>query len=155
MGLKLVPLAEDAKTPAVSSTNEIYNDSNYWTQRRLEQESYRFKNVATTYGKTHIKDEQGRELYLCELDIDSDEVFTRLSIVRVKDKEYFFIDEMCKMTYVVRTRKKNGYRIDCNDVRPTSFRILCGPNIINFESRLRPLLSFCRYRFIFNGDCRV
>ena len=59
IGFKLIPLAEDVKTPTVNSTNEIYSNPNYWTAQKIEQECYRFKNVATTYGKTHIKDEQG------------------------------------------------------------------------------------------------
>jgi hypothetical protein len=111
MGFKLILLAYDAKTPCISSTNEIYNNGNYWTSEKIEHEYYRFKNVATIYGKTHLKDEQGKELYLNELDIDSKEAFTRLAIIRAKNKEYIFIDEMCKLTYVVQTRKKHGYRI--------------------------------------------
>ncbi|CAN5359959.1 hypothetical protein BH18THE2_BH18THE2_37200 [soil metagenome] len=111
IGFKLIPLAEDVKTPTVNSTNEIFSNPNYWTAQKIEQEYYRFKNVATTYGKTHVKDEQGRELYLNELDIDSEEAFSRLAIIHVKGKDYFFIDDMCKTTYVVKTRKKYGRRI--------------------------------------------
>ena len=68
-------------------------------------------NVATTFGKTHLKDEQGNDLYLNKLDIDSDEVFTRLANIRIKDKDYFFIDEMCQKTYVTKTRKKWDHHI--------------------------------------------
>jgi hypothetical protein len=50
-------------------------------------------------------------LYLNQLDIDSKEAFDRLAIIRTKDKEYIFIDEMCKITFVVKTRKKYGYHI--------------------------------------------
>ncbi len=35
-------------------------------------------------------------------------VFTRLANIRVKDKEYFFIDEMCRNTYVTKTKKRCG-----------------------------------------------
>jgi hypothetical protein len=111
IGFKVVPLAEDAKTPTVRSTNEIYDNPGYWSSERLASEHYLFKNVATTFGKTHIKDEKGRELYLNELDIDSKEVFDRLAIIHVKDKDYFFIDEMRKRTFVVKTRKTFGYRV--------------------------------------------
>src|SRR6266545_1071736 len=74
IGFKLVPLAEDAKTPAVESTREIYDNPNYWSYEKLVQESYRFKNVATCFGRTHLKDEQG-DLYLNCLDIDSQKVY--------------------------------------------------------------------------------
>jgi hypothetical protein len=45
------------------------------------------------------------------LDIDSEAVFTKLANINIKDKEYFFIDEMCKATYVTKTRKKCGRHI--------------------------------------------
>jgi hypothetical protein len=38
---------------------------------KIIQESYKFKNVATCFGKTHLRDAEGRELYLNCLDIDS------------------------------------------------------------------------------------
>jgi putative DNA primase/helicase len=110
MGFKLIPLAEDAKTPTVKATNEIYVDPQYWTAEKIESKNYRFKNVATTFGITNIKDEEGRDLYLNECDIDSKEAFDRLAIVKVNGKDYFFIDEMCKITFVVKTKKKYGYR---------------------------------------------
>ena len=59
MGFKLIPLAQDAKTPTVKTTNEIYIDPKYWTAEKIGTENYRFKNVATTFGKTNIKDEEG------------------------------------------------------------------------------------------------
>jgi hypothetical protein len=101
---------EDSKTPAVKSTNEIYNDPNYWTTEKIAQLS-NIKNVATTFGKTHLRDSEGNDLYLHELDIDSKEVYDRLAVIRVKGEDRFFIDEMCKLTYVVKTRKKCGVRI--------------------------------------------
>jgi hypothetical protein len=61
IGFKLVPLKADSKTPNVYSTNEIYNNPNYWTIERLEQEYYRFKNVATVFGLTHIRDREGKD----------------------------------------------------------------------------------------------
>lgn len=72
IGFKLVPLDEDGK-PTIAWT-DIYENMNYWNPERLVQESYRFKNVATTFGKTHLKDDQG-PLYLYTLDIDSEEVY--------------------------------------------------------------------------------
>src|SRR6188472_902524 len=38
-------------------------------------ESYKFKNVATCCGKMHLKNEQGRDLYLNCFDVDSDNVY--------------------------------------------------------------------------------
>ncbi len=58
-----------------------------------------------------MKDKQGNALYLNKLDIDSEKVFTRLANIRVKDKEYFFIDEMCRNTYVTKTKKRCGRHI--------------------------------------------
>ena len=110
-GLKLIPLAEDGMTPTIKSTNDVYYNTHYWTDEKIEQEHYSFHNVATTFGKTHIKDEKGNELYLNQLDIDSKEALDRLAIIRAKDKEHFFIDEMSKLTFVVKTRKNYGYHI--------------------------------------------
>lgn len=67
--------------------------------------------MATTFGKTHLLDPEGNEPYLNELDIDSKEVYDKLAIIRVKNEDRFFIDERCKITYVVKTRKKYGLRI--------------------------------------------
>jgi len=131
-GFKLVPLAENGKTPNVNglltaeqrqrsieescdgkehTVNYIYNHPEFWNKDRISRDAWRFHNVATTYGKTHIKDEESNNLYLNEADIDSKEVLDRLAIIRVKDKDYFFIDEMRKITFVVKTKKKYGYRI--------------------------------------------
>jgi hypothetical protein len=101
---------EDSKTPAVKSTNEIYHNPNYWTTEKIAQLN-NIKNVATTFGKTHLQDSEGNDLYLHELDIDSKEVYDRLAVIRVKEEDRFFIDEMCKLTYAVKTRKKYGVRI--------------------------------------------
>ena len=132
IGFKLVPLADDGKTPNVAGllnprerqcsieesvdgkehpVNYIYHHPEFWNEERLAKEVCRFHNVATTFGKAHLKDELGNNLYLNKLDIDSDDVFTRLANIRVKDKDYFFIDEMCKTTYVTKTMKKWGRHI--------------------------------------------
>lgn len=52
-GFKLIPLGSDSKTPAIKSTTEIYDDYGYWTTHLLKEEHYRFKNVATTFGKIY------------------------------------------------------------------------------------------------------
>ena len=133
MGFKLVPLAQDGKTPNVQGlladeeqtrsigeplsdgkahpVNYIYTHPEFWSEERIRKEAWRFHNVATTFGKTHLKDEQDNDLYLNKLDLDSEEVFTRLANIHVKDKDYFFIDEMCRITYVTRTKKRCGRHI--------------------------------------------
>jgi hypothetical protein len=110
IGFKIIPLMGDSKTPAVKSTNEIYNDPNYWTTEKIAQLS-NIKNVATTFGKTHLRDSEGNDLCLHELDIDSKEAYDMLAVISVKNEDRFFIDEMCKLTYVVKTRKKYGVKI--------------------------------------------
>ena len=81
IGFKLIPLGEDGKTPNISSsTNAIYDDPAYWNERNLSEQNSKFINVATTYGKTRLKDSKD-DLYLNEIDIDSEKVFTILAIV--------------------------------------------------------------------------
>ena len=99
IGFKLVPLAEDSKTPCVPSTNEIYNNPDYWNAEKLVQESHKFNNAATVFGKTR------NGLYLNELDIDSQKVYDLLF------GSSSFIDNALKNTYVVKTKKPTGYRI--------------------------------------------
>ena len=111
LGFKLIPLRVDSKTPNVPSTNDIYNNLEYWSQDRLRNERYLFYNVATTFGKSHIKDEDGGDLYLNELDIDSKEVFARLARAVLRNAEYNIIDDMYRSTYVVKTKKEIGRRI--------------------------------------------
>jgi hypothetical protein len=92
IGFKLVPLCADGKTPNVSGLltpeesqrsieesgdekehpiNYIYSHSEFWNEERIKREAWRFENVATTFGRTHLKDENGNDLYLNQLDIDS------------------------------------------------------------------------------------
>src|SRR5918994_5209013 len=131
MGFKPIPLCDDGVTPNVVGlltqderqrsidesgdgnehpVNYIHDHPEFWNKDRLEKERWRFKNVATTYGKTHLKDEERRDLYLYELDIDDEEIFTKLSIVRVNDKDHYFLDEIGMQTFGVQTRKRWGRR---------------------------------------------
>ena len=92
IGFKLVPLDEDGK-PAIAWT-DIYENTNYWNPDKLVQESYRFKNVATTFGKTNLKDDQG-SLYLYALDIDSEEVYNILfRLSKGESEEFSLIPKM-------------------------------------------------------------
>lgn len=107
LGFKLVPISADGFTPTIEWTN-VYE--NGWKQNEIT--NFHFENIATCFGKTHIRDESNRELYLNCLDIDSDEVFTRLSIiVDEKGNDRFFVNELRKHTFVTRTRKDYGRHI--------------------------------------------
>ena len=129
-GFKPIPLSKDAKTPNVrglltpdeeaKSREEsadgqihevsfIYNRPEFWTEERIKKEYWRFDNVATTLGKTLLTDDQGKPLYLNALDIDSEQVFTILGRLSGPDgKDVYFIDEMCKNTFVSKTKKRFG-----------------------------------------------
>jgi len=109
IGFKLVPLDEDGK-PSIAWT-DIYENVNYWNPERLVQESYRFKNVATTFGKTHLEDDQG-PLYLYALDIDSEEVYKILFRLQNGDgPEYGLIERMQQCSVVIKTRKAYGFHL--------------------------------------------
>ena len=109
IGFKLVALDDDGK-PVIAWT-DIYENVNYWNPDRLVQESYKFKNVATTFGKTHLKDDQG-PLYLYALDIDSEEVYNILFRLSKGDSEEFsLITKMQECSFVTKTRKTLGFHI--------------------------------------------
>ena len=103
IGFKIIPIDINSKTPAIKSTNEIYENPNYWTAQKLKLEHHRFRNVATTFGKTHVKDVNGEDLYLHGLDIDSDNVLGILN--------FDLLEELKLKTYVTKTKKDCGYHI--------------------------------------------
>lgn len=111
IGFKLVPLGRDG-IPVIPWA-PIYDDSEYWTPEKLVQEGHIFKNgVATVFGKTHIADNEG-PLYLYCLDIDSDNVYNILFRLQnpKRKEEYSFIPLMQKRSFVVKTKKPNGFHI--------------------------------------------
>ena len=103
IGFRIIPIDINSKTPAIKSTNEIYENPNYWTEQKLKLEHHRFRNVATTFGKTHVKDVNGEDLYLHGLDIDSDNVLGILN--------FDLLEELKLKTYVTKTKKDCGYHI--------------------------------------------
>jgi len=102
---------EESTDGQVHPVNFIYNHPEFWIENRIRNERWRFNNVATTFGRIHINDDQGRPLYLNGLDIDSKQVFDNLAIIKIKDEDRYFINDMCKTTFVTKTRKKWGYHI--------------------------------------------
>src|SRR5215510_9732673 len=134
MGFMLIPIGADGVTQNVSgllspeeqqeSTSEskngkveplnyIRNHPEFWTEERLRKEAHRFKNVATALGKTHLKTEDGSPLYLCALDIDSEQVFTILSRLESakNGNDFYFLATACKSTFGSKTKKKFGLHI--------------------------------------------
>ena len=79
MGFKLVPLNELSQSPTLA-WSEIYADPEFWSEEKIKDSANKFYNVATTFGKTTIKDTDGRDLYLHCLDIDSPEVLKDYNI---------------------------------------------------------------------------
>jgi P4 family phage/plasmid primase-like protien len=111
IGFKLIPLDDNGK--AVESWTPVYENPKYWSPERLARESHKFKNIATCFGKSHLKDEQGKDLYLNCLDIDSDNVyFILFNLANDKTgQDYSMIAQAQQSTFVTKTKKKNGFHI--------------------------------------------
>ncbi len=103
LGFKLVPLSTDGKTPVMAWTS-IYDDS--WQKEGLTKHYTHFSNVATCFGKSHVKDQDDRDLYLNCLDIDSEKVYYELF-----NQERSFTAWAVENTYCVKTRKPNGWHV--------------------------------------------
>lgn len=137
IGFKLVPLSEN-HTPVVDEWTPIHENPNYWKLEDFNDPSVylKFRNVASSLGKTHLKDNEGNDLYIQVLDIDSEKAFnlinTPISQLReykklgarfysifenswsISEKEFseFTIFDILKMfTFITKTRKKPGYHI--------------------------------------------
>ena len=89
------------QTPSIE-WKPISKDPNYWNKQKLLEELWRFKNVATIFGETHILNGKNETLYLNCIDIDSEGV---LNILRE-------ILEAAKLkTFVTKSRKPYGYHL--------------------------------------------
>lgn len=107
IGFKLIPILQDGFTPAITWT-KVYE--NGWDEAEIFRTQ--FLNIATCFGKTHLKDEDNTELYLNCLDIDREEVLNRLAVLTDKNgKDVYFVVHLRKHTYVTQTRKKYGRHI--------------------------------------------
>ncbi|MGB6531261.1 MAG: hypothetical protein WBF33_24400, partial [Candidatus Nitrosopolaris sp.] len=120
LGFKVIPLSID--NGVVMSWTLIYVDPNYWSEEKLITEWSTFKNVATVFGKSHVRDEKGLDLYLNGFDCDSQYVNQILNSDQIQDpilrekvlnlisksgtKSLF--DSLTKTTVVVKTRKEFG-----------------------------------------------
>ena len=113
LGFKLIPLKHDSQIPNIQSTNDIYNNPNYWFEEKLRSNQHLFHNVATLLGKSRIKDIDSTDLYLNGIDIDSEDalVLIRLTKHSADGKEVNLFDELCQSTYVTKTKKPCGYHI--------------------------------------------
>jgi bifunctional DNA primase/polymerase-like protein len=102
IGFKLVPLDELSRSPMLA-WSEIYDNPEFWSEEKIKESANRFHNVATTFGKSIIKDAEGRVLYLHCLDIDSEEV-----LKRVRD----LLEQEWKLkTFVTKTQKDCGHHV--------------------------------------------
>jgi P4 family phage/plasmid primase-like protien len=109
-GFKVIPLDENDR-PCEPWT-PIYEDPTYWTVEKLNEQVSKFRNVATCFGMTR-KDDQGSDLFLNCLDIDSDNVYKILFNLENDrtGQEFSFIAAAMKSTFVTKTRKPNGFHI--------------------------------------------
>ena len=136
VGFKLVPLSENHR-PVIEWSN-IYDNIKYWKIDKFNDiiEYSKFKNVASTLGKSHITDSKNNDVFIQVLDVDSEYVYNILSkpISTFKHKSYLksrihnficdnlgisenefsnlaLIDVFKKCTYVTKTRKPHGFHI--------------------------------------------
>ena len=138
IGLKPIPLSSN-HIPSMN-WSQIYDDPEYWNHESLRANHWKFRNVATTMGPTHIKDIDGLNLNLNCLDVDSEDVERLLTIPlnqlyleikpELKARIQTFVtgldgissDDVSiesltilsilqKVTYVTKTRKTYGFHI--------------------------------------------
>ena len=80
LGFKLVPLSEN-HIPAIT-WSDVYDNPDYWQKERFNDSIVysKFANVASTVGKTHIKDSvENQDSYIQVLDVDSEFVYNIIS----------------------------------------------------------------------------
>ena len=135
LGFKLVPLNNN-HIPATAWT-PIYENINYWKENSLSDPIVytKFKNVASAFGRTHVKDSKNLELYIQALDIDSENVFhmvntTLMDLYKNENLKPLVDDlinlanisqdnimnltlfDLCgKLTFVTKTKKPYGFHI--------------------------------------------
>ena len=155
VGFKLVPLNELSKNPTIA-WGGIYDNPNYWSIKKLKTSANTFYNLATTFGKTHLRDSQGRDLFLHCLDIDSEEVLKRI----LKFLEIWKLE-----TFVTKTQKDCGYHVywfehnsentpvhidDCK--KGSEFEIKCGKSLCTLPPSRHRDNPFFQYESIGQSD---
>ena len=100
-GFKPVPLNELSTSPTIP-WSEIYSTPDFWSDDKFGLYLNKFHNIATTFGKSHLRDVDGRELYLHCLDIDSNEVLNRVLTL---------LEQWKVVTFVTKTQKDCGYHV--------------------------------------------
>src|SRR6476659_4136528 len=136
IGFKLVPLSDNHK-PTVEWTL-IYNNPDYWHIDKFNdpKEYPKFDNVASTLGKSHLRDSENNDLFLQVLDVDSENVYNILNTpifqlninstlktsinnllindLKVSENQFSnltLLDIFKKHTFVTKTRKPFGFHI--------------------------------------------
>lgn len=134
-GFKLVPLLHNG-IPTIQWT-PIFDNNGYWKEDDFKDPNVyiKFVNVASTFGKTHIKDSKNHELFIQAIDIDSENVFnllnTQITDLYTIEKIRTSLDDLInlsnnlrkevinltlldlckKITFVTKTKKPYGYHI--------------------------------------------
>jgi hypothetical protein len=142
LGFIVIPLRDDSVTPNVPSTNDIYINPNYWTEEKFRKDHHLFHNVATLLGKSHIKDNDGNDLYLNVIDIDCEAVYSRLARITKDGKDVNLIDELCKSTYVTKTKKSLVFTLIGSAITSISLYVTeTASPVMNLRSRQVTLLA--------------
>ena len=140
IGFPIVGLYDDSRTATyayVKGDPPIFSNPDFWNAEKIDSYYYsgKFINVAAVFGKSHIKDNQGQNLYLNGLDVDCEEANRRLSMpisetfdsypnlpskmvtdfafVRggIDDLSKSLLDVCKKVTYVTKSHKSYGHPI--------------------------------------------
>lgn len=135
VGFKPVPLSNEG-IPNIQWT-PIYDNNDYWQEDNFKDPKVcvKFVNVASTFGRTHLKDSKNHELFIQAIDIDSENVFKLLNTViknlytnekirtalddlmiqfNISKDEFMnltLLDLCKKITFVTKTKKPYGYHI--------------------------------------------
>ena len=133
-----------------------YSTSDYWSDDKFRLHQNKFYNVATTFGRSHLRDMGGKELYLHCLDIDSEEVLNRVLTL---------LEQWKAATFVIKTQKDCGYHVywfEHSDVQDPilkeyckkgcEFEIKCGKALCTLPPSRHRDNPFFHYENVGQGD---
>ncbi len=134
IGFKPVSLSEDHEFTI--KWGAVYDDPYYWQISDFHNHAVysKFTNIASTVGKTHLKDSEGKELYLQVLDCDSEyiyDIITKRTIAKLPLEKFHnfykdclrtaadgtdfnkstLFDVLKKITFITKTREPYGLHI--------------------------------------------